>query len=188
MPVLMDRIGHGLARKRILQLQRDQGNAVDAQHHIQRLLRLRAEMKLAGDRHPVGPIALLQFGVEAMGRPEEGHPQRAPEALETMAQGGQGPVAVHPLAQGGQDPLSGLLPVQGLQLAPFLWLGLADKLQHRLGKDGPLAVEGSGRQPDVTVGQQRGLDGGFKGGFTGRFHPFLTLSRLLVKLNALSLT
>ena len=47
---------------------------------------------------PVGPIARLQFRVEAVGRAEKGDAQGLAEAFEAMAQGGQHTVGVQPFA------------------------------------------------------------------------------------------
>src|SRR5439155_20034056 len=74
------------------------------------------------------------------------------------------------LAQVTKDLLAGLLPVQRLQPGPLLQLSLADKSQHGLGKDRPLAVEAIPVHSYVAVGEKLGLNDGFEG-------PFVILPR-----------
>jgi hypothetical protein len=83
--VLVDGVGCRLAGEGILQLQRHHRDAVDGQHHIQRLLVLATEMELPRDALAVGPVARLQLRIEAMGGAEEGDAQSLAETLEAMA-------------------------------------------------------------------------------------------------------
>jgi hypothetical protein len=110
--VLVDGIRRRLAAQGVLEFQRHHRDAVDRQHHIQRLLRLRAEVQLSGEPQPIGLIARLQLRVQAVRRAEEGHPQGLAETLETVTQRGQRAVGVQPLAQRFQHPRAGLLAVQ----------------------------------------------------------------------------
>jgi hypothetical protein len=164
------------------ELQRHHRDAVDRQHHIQRLLRVQAEMQLSGQPEAIGLIARFQVRIQSMGGAEEGNAQRLAETLEAVAQGGQRAMGVQPFAQRFQHPCAGLLAVQCFQLLPHLALGGADKGQRLIREDRPLAVEALGIDPQITIGQQDGLDGGFEGGFAGGFHHgILCLSDCLVK-------
>ena len=139
--VLLARLFHRLAGERVLQLQRGDGDAVQAQGDIERLLRTRREVQLPGQPQAVRGVTRLQLRVQLVRRLEVGHVQRSPVALEAVAQCRQRAVGVHPLAQVAEDLLAGLLPVQRLQPGPLLWLGRADEGKYGLGKDRPLAVE-----------------------------------------------
>ena len=141
--VLLARLCHRLPGERVLQLQRGDGDAVQAEGDIERLLRTRREVQLPGQPQAIRRVARLQLRVELVRRLEVGRVQRPPIALEAVAQRRQGAMGVHPLAQVAEDLLAGLLPVQRLQPGPFLRLSGADEGQYSLGKDRPLAVEAS---------------------------------------------
>src|SRR4030095_14627078 len=97
-----------------------------------------------------------------------------------MAQRCQRAVGVHPLAQVAEDLFAGLLPVQGLQPGPFLWLSRADEGKYGLGEDRPLAVEGVAVHGYVAVGQKLCFDDGLKGSFAMPLaHTFTPSARLL---------
>ena len=149
--VLPARILHRLARERVLQLHRGDGDAVQAQRDVEGLLGARREVKLPGEPQAVRGVARLQLRVQLVRRLEERHVQRPPVALEAMAQRRERAVRVHPLAQVAEDLLAGLLPVQRLQLGPLLRLGLADEGEHRLGEDRALAVEALAGDRHVAV-------------------------------------
>ncbi len=72
--ILVDGIGCGLAAERVLEFERQHRNAVDRQRHIQRLLRLRAEVQLAGQPKPIGLVVRLQLRVQSVRRAEESDP------------------------------------------------------------------------------------------------------------------
>ena len=163
--VLPARLFHRLAGERVLQLQRGDGDAVQAEGDIERLLRARREVQLPGQPQAVRGVARLQLRVELVRRLEVGRVQRPPIALEAMAQRRQRAVGVHPLAQVAEDLLAGLLPVQRLQPGPLLRLGGTDEGQYGLGKDRPLAVEAVPVHGHVAVGEQMGFDDGFEGSF-----------------------
>ena len=163
--VLLARLFHRLAGERVLQLQRGDGNAVQAEGDIERLLRARREVQLPGQPQAVRGVTRLQLRVQLVRRLEVGRVQRPPIALEAVAQRCQRAVGVHPLAQVTEDLLAGLLPVQRLQPGPLLRLGGTDESQYGLGKDRPLAVEAVAVHGYVAVGQKLGFDDGLKGSF-----------------------
>ena len=106
--VLPARIFHRLAGERVLQLQRGDGDAVQAEGDIERFLRARREVQLPGQPQAVRGVARLQLRVQLVRRLEEGRVQRPPVALEAVAQRRQRAVGVHPLAQVAEDLLAGL--------------------------------------------------------------------------------
>jgi len=174
--VLVDGVGGGLAAERVLQLQRHQWDAVHRQHDIQRLFRLRAEVQLPREPQPVGPVAHLEFRVQAVCRAEEGDAQGLAETLEAVAQRGQRAMNVQPLAQRLQHPRAGLLAVQCLELVPHLALGGANEGQRLVGEERALAVEALCGHPRVAPGQQDRLDGGLESGLAGGLHRSFPLS------------
>ena len=84
--VLPARLFHRLARERVLQLQRGDRDAVQAQRDIERLLRAWREVQLPGQPQAVRGVACLQLRVQLVRRLEEGRVQRPPIALEAVAQ------------------------------------------------------------------------------------------------------
>jgi len=62
--VLPTGIIHGLAGQRILQLDRSDGNTVQAEGDVERPLRTRGVVELPGQPQAVRRIACLQLGVE----------------------------------------------------------------------------------------------------------------------------
>ena len=155
--VLPARVLHRLAGERVLQLQRGDRDAVQAERDVERLLRARREVKLPGQPQAVRGVAGLQLRVQLVRRLEERHVQRPPVALEAVAQRRERAVGVHPLAQVAEDLLAGLLAVQRLQLGPLLRLRVADEGEHGLGKDRPLAVEALAGDADIAVLRADGL-------------------------------
>ena len=117
--VLAARVLDRLAGERVLQLQRRDRDAVQAQRDVERLLRARREVKLAGQPEAVRRVARLQLRVQLVRRLEEGHVQRPAVALEAVAQRRERAVRVHPLAEVAEDLLAGLVAVQRLQLVPI---------------------------------------------------------------------
>src|SRR5262249_41576815 len=69
------------------------------------------------------------------------------------------------LTQVAEDLLAGFFPVQRLQPGPLLRLGCADKGEHGLGKDCPLAVEAAPVHGYVASGEELGFNDGFEGSF-----------------------
>src|SRR5262249_17733724 len=106
-----------------------------------------------------------QLRVQLMRRLEVGRVQRSPIALEAVAQRRQHAIGVHPLTQVAEDLLVGLLPVQGLQPGPLLWLGRADEGKYGLRKDRSLTVKATPIHDYVAVGEEVGFDDGLKGSF-----------------------
>ena len=98
-PVLLAGILDVLSRHWILQLQGDDRDPVDAQRHIERLLRTRRIMKLARQPDAVGRVARVQLRIQPVRRLEERDVQSPAVALEPMPERRQGAVGVHPTAQ-----------------------------------------------------------------------------------------
>ena len=163
-PVLLDRILHRLPGERVLQLHRGDGDAVQTQRQVERLLRAGRETKLSRKPEPIGGVASFELGVQVMGRLEEGSAERAPVALEAVPQGGERAVGVHPLAQVGEYLLAGLGAVEGFQLGPLCGLGFADEGEDGVGEDGPVSVEAVAWDRGVSVPQQVSFDDGLEGG------------------------
>ena len=168
--ILVNGIGRRLPTQGVLELERHHRDAVDRQHHIQRLFRLRAEVQLAGKPQPIGLKARFQLRVQAVGRAEECDPQGLAETLEAVTQRGQRAVGVQPLAQRFQHPRAGLLSVQCFQLLPHLALGGTDEVQRLVREDRPLAVEALTVDRRVPIRKQDRLDRSFKGGFASALH------------------
>ena len=144
MLVLAAGVLDGLAGQRILQLQGDDRDAVQAEGDIERFFGARREMKLARKAEAVGGVAGLEFRIQFVGRLEEGDAEGAAVAFEAVAEGSERPVRLHPFAEIGEDLLAGLVAVQGFKLCPFRRLSFADEGQDGLGEDRALAVEGVG--------------------------------------------
>ena len=168
--VLVDGILDGLAGERVLQLDRGDRDAVEAQRDVERFLRRRGIAELAGDPDAVGRVGGLQLRVQPVRGLEERRPQRAAVALEAVAQGCERAVGVHPLAQIGQHLFAGLLSEERFQLRPFAGLRLADEVEHGLREDRALAVEARTGDRQIAVAQQVGFDDRLEGGFAGRLH------------------
>ena len=152
-----------LASERILQLEREDGNAVHADRDVHRFFAARREMKLAGKAEPVGGEAGLQFRVQFVSRLKKGDAEGASVAFESVAQGGERAVRVHPLTQVGKNLLAGFVTVQGFEPRPFGGLRLADEVEHGLREDGVFAVESVGGDMLITVLEEVRLDHGFEG-------------------------
>lgn len=176
-PVLADRVGCRLSAQRILQLQRDEGNSVDAQRHIKTVIRpLRAEMELTGDTEDVPGIAGFQIGIEPVGRFEKRDSQRLAVTLEPMPKRCQHAMRVHPLAEGGKHPFAGLLLMHGFQLLPDLALGRADEIERDFGKDCLFGIEFFRSVTSVAVRQQHCFNRRLECCFGGGFHISLRFS------------
>ena len=168
--VLAHRILYPLAGQRVLQFQRHDGDAVQAQRDVQRLLGARREVELAGQTQTVGGVAGFKLGIQLVRRLEVGGAQGSPVTLEAVPQRGERAVGVHPLAQVRENLLAGPVAVQRLELRPRLRLRFTDEGEHRSGKNGALAVEAVSGYRDVSVLQQVGFDDGFEGSFGGGIH------------------
>ena len=177
--VLPARLFDALASERILQFQRGDRNAVEAQCDVHGLLGSRREVELPGQPEAVRDVAGFEVRVQFVGSLEVGRVERSPIAFEPVAQRREGTVLVHPCAQVAEDLLLGVFAVQGLQLRPGLRLGLPDERKDCLGEDGALAVECPARDRLVSVRQQvrfnRGLEGGL--GVPSQVHAGILASR-----------
>ena len=111
-PVLAHRILRRLPGERILELHRRNGNAVQVQRQIERLLRPRGETELAGESEPVGRVARFELRVQLVGRLEKRRVQRPPVALEAVAQRRKRAVLIHPLAQICENLLAGSVTME----------------------------------------------------------------------------
>ena len=77
---------------------------------------------------------------------------------------------VQQLSGAGQELLAGLFVKLKFQLGPLVWLGIEDKIEDGLGKDGAVAVKAVIGDGDIAVCQQVGLNDGLEGGFGGGVH------------------
>ena len=168
--VLPASVGDRLPGERVLQFHGGDRYAVDAQRHVERLLRPRREAELARDAGAVGGVARLQLLVEPVRGLEERRAQRPAVALEPVPERRQGAVRVHPLAQIGQNLLAGLRPQQRFQARPLLRLRRSDKVERRLGKDRAFPVEPAGGHRHVAVRQQVGFDHRLERRLAGPLH------------------
>ena len=86
LPVLPDGVLDVLAVERILELCREDGDAVQEDCEVQAVLALLAVAQLAHDREEVGRVQALQLLVESARRPEVGQPEPAAHVLHAVAQ------------------------------------------------------------------------------------------------------
>ena len=164
-PVLLFGLFYGLAAEGVLEFKRGNGNAIQAEGHIERKRRMTvAEMELAAQADTIGGIARFQVGVEPVGSLEIGHAQISAITFETMTQGMQRAIGIQPFTQIGQDLSRGIFGVQGFQLAPLFGLGVPDKTDNLIRENRPPPVKPA-RDVAVAVSQQMGLNNAFKGGF-----------------------
>ena len=85
-PVLLDGVLHVLAVERILELGREDGDAVQEDCEVQAVLALLAVAELAHHREEVGRVQALQLLVESARGPEVGQPEPAAHVLHAVAQ------------------------------------------------------------------------------------------------------
>ena len=84
-PVLPHRVLDGLAGERVLELGREDRDAVQEQHHVEALLVLRAVADLADDREEARRVQAPRLLVEPARGPEEGEPEPAAHVLHAVA-------------------------------------------------------------------------------------------------------
>ena len=159
-----------LSGERVLQFQGGDRNAVDAQRHVERLLGVRREAKLARDAGAVGGVARVQLRVQIVRGLEERRVQGPAVALEPVPERRQGAVRVQPGAQIAQDLRAGLRPEQRFEPTPFRGLRPADEVERRVGKDGALPVEGAAGNRHVAVRQQVRFDHRLERRLAGPLH------------------
>ncbi len=84
--VLPDGILHGLPGERLLQLHGEDGQPVEEERHVQRVVRPGAVAQLADDREAVRFVEPLRLFVEARDRPEVREAEGLPVTLYPVAQ------------------------------------------------------------------------------------------------------
>jgi len=84
--ILADRIFHGLASQRVLQLSGEHGQAVQEDHLVQAILILPAVSKLARYAEEVACVQALCFLIQTAGGVEVGELELAARILEPAAQ------------------------------------------------------------------------------------------------------
>lgn len=82
--ILAHRVLHCLARLRIFKFQSYDGNAVDAQDHVERVFVAFAVVQLPGDAHTICGVVSSQLGIQFVGRLEKSYPQCSTVALEAV--------------------------------------------------------------------------------------------------------
>jgi hypothetical protein len=139
--ILPPRMLNGLSGKRVLELQRGDRDAVQADRDIERLLGARREAKLTGQAQPIRGVALFELGVKLVCCFKEGNLEGAAVALEAMAQSCEGTVRIHPLAQVGKNLVARLVAVQRLELGPLLGLGPSDEFEDSVRENPAESIE-----------------------------------------------
>ena len=122
---------HRLARERVLQFRRGNGQTVQKQHQVQRLAVCIAVIQLACHRELVVPIQRQRVGVHGVAWRKHRHPQLLAIALEALAQHLEHALGVQLFGQMVQHHLGRIALVDGLQAVPHLRLGGLDKAQHQ---------------------------------------------------------
>ena len=84
--ILPDRVLNVLAVEWVLELGREEGDAVQEEHKVEALLTLLAEAELAHHREEVGRVQALQLLVEPARRSEVRQPELAARVLDAVAQ------------------------------------------------------------------------------------------------------
>ena len=134
---------------RVLQLDRGDGQAVDEQREVDRLLRVAgAVVQLPGDGEDVGVVVVQRVGGEGVAGAEVGQLDLHTPVLDALPQHVEHAARVDLGRQAlGELPLRGRLvaAVQVDELVPALLLGGADEGQQLAGVDAQLGAVGSAR-------------------------------------------
>ena len=128
--VLPDRILHVLPVERILELGREDGDAIQEEREIDALLRLLAEAELADDGEEVGPVQALQFLVEPARRAEVRQPELAARVLNPVSQHVERPPPGDLARQPPEEARLHVGSVVLLQLLPLLRLGGQEEVMN----------------------------------------------------------
>ena len=128
--VLPDRVLDGLAGERILELGREDRDAVQKQHHVEALLVPGAVADLAGDCEEVGGVQPPRLLVEPARRAEVREPERATHVLHAAPQDVEGTAAFDFQREALQEPLPDLRAVMLREPPPLLWLRRQKEVQH----------------------------------------------------------
>ena len=127
--VLVDRVLHVLTVERVLELGREDGNAVQEEGEVDALLGLFAEAELAHNGEEVGPVQALQFLVESARRPEVREPEFAARVLDAVSQHVERPAAGDLTRETAQETRLHVSPVVLLEPFPLLWLGGQEEVE-----------------------------------------------------------
>lgn len=130
--VLADRVLHVLPVERVLELRREDRDAVQEEHHIEALLVLFAEPELADDREQVRRVQTTGLLVQAAGRPEVRQAELAARVLEALAEHGQRSPAFDLRGQALQELVLDAHAMMLGDLLPLLGLGGEDEVQDVL--------------------------------------------------------
>ena len=130
MLVLPDRVLHVLPVERVLELGREDGDAVQEEREVDALLGLLAEAELADDGEEVGPVQALQFLVEPARRPEVRQPELAARVLDAVSQHVERSPPGDLARQPAQEALLHVSPVVLLELLPLLRLGGHEEVKN----------------------------------------------------------
>ena len=156
-PVLADGILDGLAAQRVLELGREQRNAVQKQHQIEALLVLGAVSDLTGDREEVRRVKPPGLLVEPARRPEEGKPERTAHVLHAGPQDAQRAAVFDLGRQAFEKPLLHPRAVVLGELLPFLRLCGQNEVHDIARQKAKVAVIVLGPPPVITAGLHPGL-------------------------------
>ena len=151
-PVLADGILDGLAAQRVLELGREQRNAVQKQHQIEALLVLGAVSDLTGDREEVRRVKPPGLLVEPARRPEEGKPERTAHVLHAGPQDAQRAAVFDLGGQAFEKPLLHPRAVVLRQLLPFLRLRRQNEVHDVARQEAKLPVVVLGAPPVIAAG------------------------------------
>ena len=130
LPVLPDGVLHVLAVERILELCREDGDAVQKDCEVQAVLTLLAVAELAHLCEEVGRVQPLQFLVKPARWPEVGQPEPAAHVLHAVAQHVERPPPADLAREPPQEARLHLRTVVLLQPLPLLRLGGQQEVEH----------------------------------------------------------
>ena len=189
--VLADGVADILAVEGVLELGREDGDAVEEEREVKALLVVLAEAELPHDREEVGGVQAPQLFVEAARGAEVREPELAARVLDAVAQDVEGAAAGDLAREAGEEARLDVGAVVLLELAPLLGLGGEEEVDD-IGRDqaertvvvvraAPVVaarrrlVAERGRRFSHrnhvararigAVAQQRALDGGLEGAF-----------------------
>ena len=122
-PVLSDRVLDVLAVERVLELGREDGDAVQEEHEVEAFLTVLAEAELAHYGEEVGRVQALQLLVEPARWPEVRQPELAARVLDAVSQHVECPPPTDLAREPAEEARLHVSPVVLLELLPFHRLG-----------------------------------------------------------------
>ena len=156
--VLPDRVLDGLAGERVLELGREDGDAIQEQHHVETLLVPGAVLDLAGDREEVGGVQPPRLLVEPACGAEVREPERAPHVLHAAPQDVEGAAALDFGREALQEPRPDLCAVVLREPLPLRGLRRQHEVQDVVREEAERAVVVLGAALVVAAGSHSRVD------------------------------